>query len=127
MKKECLVVLSYDIWLHLIGYLRHWSGMHPAYVLEGTQIPTTWMETIKQRGVQTLLEMCGAFIPLLIWSYSLKELAIPLTFIAARGLTRRDPQGTCDIGKDSTSKFGEYSTDSQFGTSYLHSVEDGAS
>ena len=130
MKKECLMVLSYDVWFYLTGLVRHWSGLYPTHVLEGNKFPTTWMETIERRGAETLVQMFGAFIPLIFWSYSLKELALPLAFIAARSLTRRDPQGTCDTGKDSTqanSKFGEYSTDSQYGTSYLHSVEDGAS
>jgi hypothetical protein len=91
------------------------------------------MDTFEGHSVETVVQIAGAFVPMFFWSYTLKELVLPLVFIGVRGLARHDPRGTWLTGehhilhhKHPKCNFGEYWIDSLCGTSYSHIVEDGA-
>ena len=80
---------------------------------------------VQEYGMEVLLQVAGAFLPLLFWRYSLKEIVTPLTFIGARGLVRHYQNGSSPTGenqilddKHRKCKLGEYWADSLCGTSY---------
>ena len=134
MLKEGLIVLSYDIWFYITHVVLHWSPMYPIHKLHHTRFPITWKDTFEGHSLETLGQILGAFFPLLFWSYTWKEIALPLVFIGVRGLVRHDPQGTWLTGKHHilhhkhpNCNFGEYWIDSLCGTSYQYNIEDGTS
>ena len=95
------------------------------YPMPISKIPLTWMEMFQGYGMEILLQVVGAFLPLLFWRYSLKEIAIPVTFIGIRGLMGNGRMGTSTTGenqilddKHHKCKLGEYWADSLCGTSY---------
>lgn len=133
MLKECLIVLSYDIWFYITHVVLHFPLLYSIHKLHHKRFPTTWMDTFEGHSVETVVQIAGAFVPMFFWSYTLKELVLPLVFIGVRGLARHDPRGTWLTGehhilhhKHPKCNFGEYWIDSLCGTSYSHIVEDGA-
>lgn len=132
MLKECLIVLSYDIWFYITHYFLHKPALYPIHKLHHANYPTTWRDAFEGHSAESLIQIVGAFFPLLFSSYSLEELAMPLMFIGIRGLARHDSHGSWLTGehhllhhKHSNCNFGEYWIDSLCGTSYSHIIEDG--
>jgi hypothetical protein len=84
MIKEGLIILSYDIWFYITQYVLHWPAVYSMH------IPSTLSEMFDGRHLRTIRQILGACVPLLFWSYSLKEFVVPLVFIGVRGLARYD-------------------------------------
>jgi sterol desaturase/sphingolipid hydroxylase (fatty acid hydroxylase superfamily) len=132
MIKEFAILLSYDIWFYLTHVALHWPSLYHIHKLHHKRFPITWMDTFEGHTMETVVQLAGAFFPLLVWEYGPWEIAVPLAFIGIRGLLRHDPRGSWLTGdhhilhhKEPNWNYGELWIDYLCGTSYSHRIEDG--